>query len=64
MKYYDLSALTEEIASCMRCGNCQATCPYYQETGSESSVARGRIALAKFVLQGKIKYPPALAERF
>ena len=64
MKYYDLSALAEEIASCMRCGNCQATCPYYQETGSESSVARGRIALAKYVLQGTIKYTPVLAERF
>lgn len=64
MNYYDLSALAEEIASCMRCGNCQATCPYYQETGSESSVARGRIALAKYVLQGTIKYTPVLAERF
>lgn len=64
MSYYDLSTLAEEIASCMRCGNCQATCPYYQETGSESSVARGRIALAKYVLQGTIKYTPVLAERF
>ncbi len=61
---FDLSAVEEEIANCMRCGNCQATCPYYQETGFESSVARGKIALAKSVLQGKIKYTPTLAERF
>ncbi|MDD3654695.1 MAG: (Fe-S)-binding protein [Desulfotomaculaceae bacterium] len=62
--YHDLSAVEEQITSCMRCGNCQAACPYYRETGSESSVARGRIRLARAVLTGELKYTPALAERF
>lgn len=62
--YYDLSAVEEEIANCMRCGNCQAACPYYRETGAEASVARGRIRLAKAVLQGEMQYTPTLAERF
>lgn len=62
--YHHLSAVEEEIASCMRCGNCQAACPYYRETGAEASVARGRIRLAKAVLQGELAYNPTLAERF
>lgn len=62
--YYDLSGVEEEIANCMRCGNCQAACPYYRETVAEAAVARGRIRLAKAVLQGELQYSPTLAERF
>ncbi|BAF60412.1 MAG: (Fe-S)-binding protein [Pelotomaculum sp.] len=61
--FYDLSKVEEEIANCMRCGNCQASCPYYRETLSESNVARGRIRLAKAILEGSLPYSPALAER-
>lgn len=62
-RHYDLSTLTDEIANCMRCGNCQAACPYYRETVAESSVARGRIRLAKAVRQGEIPPNPLLADR-
>ena len=61
--FHDLSLVESEIANCMRCGNCQAQCPYYRETKSESNVARGRIRLAKAVLEGGLPYSPALAER-
>ncbi len=61
--FHDLSLVGEEIANCMRCGNCQAQCPYYRETKSESNVARGRIRLAKAILEGSLSYSPALAER-
>lgn len=62
--YHNLSAVEEEIANCMRCGNCQAVCPYYRETGAEAAVARGKIRLAKAVLQGELAYTSTLAERF
>lgn len=62
-RHYDLSTLSDEIANCMRCGNCQAACPYYRETFAESSVARGRIRLARAVRQGEIPPTPVLAGR-
>ena len=43
-----------QIAQCVRCGACQAHCPVYLETWREGSVARGKIALAAALLEGKI----------
>ena len=37
--------LDDQLATCMRCGMCQAVCPLYAETGREAQVARGKIAL-------------------
>ena len=49
-----LENLRHSIDQCVRCGACQAHCPVYVETCRESSVARGKIALAEAVLTGTI----------
>lgn len=37
--------LEEQLTACMRCGFCQAVCPLYAQTGLETDVARGKLAL-------------------
>lgn len=51
------------IDRCNRCGFCQAGCPTYKVTGVEWMTARGRIALVRGVLEGKLDLDDAdLAE--
>lgn len=65
MSYYDLlQNINEEIIKCMKCGNCQAVCPIYKETKGESGVARGKIQMAKALLEGRLEYNEKLAELF
>nr|WP_092068604.1 (Fe-S)-binding protein [Dendrosporobacter quercicolus]NSL47157.1 (Fe-S)-binding protein [Dendrosporobacter quercicolus DSM 1736]SDL78434.1 glycolate oxidase iron-sulfur subunit [Dendrosporobacter quercicolus] len=49
-----LNDLQDALANCMKCGNCMAVCPIYKETGRESSVARGKLALMEAVLKGAL----------
>jgi glycolate oxidase iron-sulfur subunit len=35
----------EEVSSCIKCGSCLSVCPIYLETGQETLVARGKLAL-------------------
>jgi len=49
-----LASLTELLDKCNRCGFCQAGCPTYKSTGLEWQVARGRVALVRNILEGKI----------
>ena len=44
----------KEIRECVKCGVCQAHCPAYIANRREGSVARGKIALAAALLDGKI----------
>ncbi|MBU5262708.1 (Fe-S)-binding protein [Bacillus atrophaeus] len=45
-----------ELLNCMRCGFCLPSCPTYIESGfQESHSPRGRIALMKAVVDGKIE---------
>ena len=37
--------LDDQLVSCMRCGMCQAVCPLFRETGKETDVSRGKLAL-------------------
>jgi len=37
--------LDDELVNCMRCGMCQAVCPVFGQTGRETDVTRGKIAL-------------------
>ena len=65
MSYYDLlETINAEIAKCMKCGNCQAVCPIYKEDMAEWSVARGKIKLAKDLLEGRLDYTPRIEEIF
>jgi len=56
--------LEEELARCARCGQCRSVCPVFLETGEESQVARGRIALAEAVLQGRLGLSRRVVESF
>jgi glycolate oxidase iron-sulfur subunit len=40
-----LQKLDDKLVSCMRCGMCQAVCPLFKETGRETDVTRGKLAL-------------------
>jgi len=51
----DLGDLRDEIATCMRCGFCQAVCPVYKEVRREPAVARGKVALAEALLRGELE---------
>jgi glycolate oxidase iron-sulfur subunit len=59
----DLTLVEEEMARCMKCGNCQAVCPLYKETLREAAVARGKVQLAYAYLKGEIPATHALAEK-
>jgi glycolate oxidase iron-sulfur subunit len=52
----------DEIARCNRCGFCQAACPVFRATGHEGGVARGRIALLRAVIEGRIEWDKELEE--
>ncbi|MHB8110142.1 MAG: FAD-binding protein [Syntrophorhabdaceae bacterium] len=39
--------------ACAKCGNCIAVCPAYLVTGNEAMTAKGKIALAKKLIEGK-----------
>ena len=58
-----LAGLRDEIATCMRCGNCQAVCPVYREVRREPAVARGKVALAEALLAGQIEPDKELARQ-
>lgn len=40
-----IKELEDQLVVCMRCGMCQAVCPLFAESGRESDVARGKLAL-------------------
>jgi glycolate oxidase iron-sulfur subunit len=44
----------DEMLNCMQCGFCLPACPTYRETGKESASPRGRIALMRGVVEGKL----------
>lgn len=51
-----LAAAGAELRKCPGCGQCRFVCPIFEELGDESSVARGRISLARALQSGE--YPP------
>ena len=63
MRETGLEALREEIATCMRCGNCQAVCPVYRQVRREPAVARGKVALAAALLSGELEPTAELARQ-
>ena len=55
--------LEDQLVVCMRCGMCQAVCPLYAETGRESDVARGKLALLDGLMHEMFKDPDGVFER-
>ena len=37
--------LDDQLVGCMKCGMCQAVCPVFAQTGRETDVTRGKLAL-------------------
>jgi len=64
MRYEFLEYARGEIAKCTKCASCQAGCPTYEETESETLVARGKIRLAGGVLNGEIGITDRVANDF
>ncbi len=52
----------DEIARCNRCGFCQVACPIFRSTGHEAGVARGRIALLRALIEGRLEWDRQLEE--
>ncbi len=55
-KYYD------EISQCNKCGFCQVACPIFRSTGHESGVARGRLALLRALIEGRLEWNKELED--
>jgi glycolate oxidase iron-sulfur subunit len=58
-----LQKLDDQMVTCMKCGMCQAACPLYAQTGRETDVARGKIALVENLATEMLKDPQAVKER-
>ena len=58
-----MQELDDQLRVCIRCGMCQAVCPLYSETGFESDVARGKLALLDGLVQQLFKNPKGVNDR-
>ncbi len=58
-----LKDVEEQLVVCMRCGMCQSVCPLFAETGRESDVARGKLALLDGLMQELFKDPRGVNDR-
>ena len=52
----DIKEQYDDIAQCNRCGFCQVACPVFRSTGHESGVARGRLALLRAIIEGRLDW--------
>ncbi len=70
-KHSEVERYKEEIYHCFRCGFCRELvlggayriCPIREELGFETTYARGRIGVARALLEGRIEYTDPLVER-
>lgn len=58
-----MKELEDQLVVCMRCGMCQAVCPLYAETGRESDVARGKLALLDGLMKSMFRDPEGVSKR-
>jgi len=54
--------LIKNIYTCASCGYCRFGCPLSEQVGFESVTARGRMAILKNVLDGKMAYTPGVVD--
>ena len=52
----NISEYYDEISHCNRCGFCQVACPIFRSTGHETGVARGRLALLRAIIEGRLEW--------
>lgn len=58
-----LREVEDQLVVCMRCGMCQSVCPLFAETGRESDVARGKLALLDGLMQEMFRDPAGVSDR-
>ena len=58
-----MKQLEDQLIVCMRCGLCQAVCPLYAQTGRESDVARGKLALLDGLINKMFDDPEGTYQR-
>ena len=58
-----MKELEDQLVVCMRCGMCQAVCPLYAQTGKESDVARGKLALLDGLMKSMFDDPEGVSKR-
>ena len=63
MTYTILQDYSNEIFRCIKCGACRAVCPTFKELLDESMVARGRINLAKAVIENRLELTSGFDDR-
>ena len=54
--------LDDQLVNCMRCGMCQAVCPLFKETGKETDVTRGKLALLSGLASQILQDPEGVNE--
>lgn len=64
MDKLDLGVFNVEPFICSQCAYCLKACPFYEQLGWESASPRGKMFLAKSLIQGKTKLTRELVERF
>jgi len=50
----------DEVAKCNKCGFCLPNCPIYLVEGKESSAPRGRNAITRAVIEGRLEWSPEI----
>ncbi len=50
----------DEVAKCSRCGFCLPNCPVYLAEGKESAAPRGRNAITRAVIEGRLEWSPEI----
>mgnify|MGYP001156522988 CR=1 FL=1 len=50
----------DEVAKCNKCGFCLPNCPVYLAEGKESSAPRGRNAITRAVIEGRLEWSPEI----
>ena len=58
----DIAAYYDDISQCNKCGFCQVACPVFRSTGHESGVARGRLALLRAIIEGRLEWGPDIED--
>lgn len=51
----EIEKFREELDKCTKCGFCMSYCPVYREEKTESAVARGKIMLARSLVDGEFE---------
>jgi glycolate oxidase iron-sulfur subunit len=64
MEYANLLSVKAQVDKCVRCAACQAGCPTYESSLAETLSARGRIRLARALLEGDLKPSARVAADF